>query len=198
MRSASFLFLFTCWCLSARAQVVIPAFASNASSIDTVHYKELFPVTAGSELTVSLMHDSYDSHYSTYHILSYKNGRWSHHIYRNNYRDDNQDPVADKHTLEELPVRQNRCNKAWDHLLDHNLLKMDAEAQKVTEKKWANNKVERFNISHGDNYEFVIRTKDQMRVIYSYSPDKFYEWMPEIKDRKYFIECRDIFMNLVD
>lgn len=179
------------------AQVYVPVFASNAVQIDTVHYKEILSRTSGDDLTLSFMYDSYDSHCSTYYLFCYRNGKWSHYVYCNNFRDDNQNPVADKFTWEKKPVSQRKCNKAWDRLLDHNLLKMSAEAQKVMEKKWANNKVDRYSISHGDHYEFVIRTKDRMRVIYSYSPDRFYEWLPEIKDRQYFIECRNILLGMV-
>jgi hypothetical protein len=182
---------------SSAAQLYIPPFESNAVHIDTVHYKDILAKTSGSDLTLSLMQDSYNSHCSVYEILSYKDGRWVHYTYCNNFRDDNQDPVSDKSSWAKVSMPQRKCDKAWDQLLDHNLLKMSAEAQKVMEKKWANNKVDRYNISHGSHYEFVVCTKDRMRVIYSYSPDQFYEWMPEIKDRKYFMDCRDIMLGLV-
>jgi hypothetical protein len=51
------------------------------------------------------------------------------------------------------------------------------------------------SINDGEYYEFVIKTEKQLRIIGCYEPDRYYELIPGVIERKYFIDCRNAFYH---
>lgn len=200
LRQIFFLFLLV-FPFVLSAQGISTGFESNAVSKDSTDLRKFLKATAHYDLAVALVKDNYWSASTIYYIMAKKKGHW-HQLYLVTDIHDRMGNVdTAKVKISHRHARQKQCDSVWQQLKKHHFLTMSAEAQKINSKKIYNEKKQDTittykTINHGRYYEFIIKSKDNLRIIGSCEPQAYYKWNPEIVDRKYFVDCLNVYGKL--
>lgn len=187
--------------LLLKAQHTGTTFDGNAVSKDSSDLRKFLNATRHYDLAIALAKDNKWTASTIYYIMARKKGHW-HQLYLITDIHDRMGNVdTAKVKVSHRHARQKQCDSVWTQLKKHHLLTMSAEAQKINSKKIYNERRQDTittykTIAHGRYYEFIIKTPDRLRIVGSYEPQAFYKWNPEITDRKYFIDCMNVYGKL--
>ena len=190
MKALHFVILFF-FVSHSKGQLATPDFISSATMRDSLKNQELFKLTSGYDLAISLRMSCYWFKHKKYEILCYKNGKWSQFTLLTDIQNKKKEIQEGKIKIIKHKANQVLCDSVWSFLIRNSLLTMNNDSLNVYEKGLIYKAIE-----DGVFYEFIIRTNSKMRVINSYEPDEYYKWLPFIEERKYFINCRDKFQTL--
>ena len=203
--------------------VTIPYFESTRiTQSDSVKYKKLLELSRQYDFTVALSRDSYWFNAEVTELLCYKNGKWSKYLLLTNIKHKKSRQVIEgKYKLIKLRANQLQCDSVWKQMLSNRFLNMNQDSLDLNERiigagpvktsaaknnigeyeitisanhEW----VEHFGLSDGVYYKFVIATHESIRISGCYEPEELYKWMPEVEERKYFIECKNLFVLLFE
>ncbi|MCG2612607.1 hypothetical protein LZZ90_13940, partial [Flavobacterium sp. SM15] len=94
-------------------------------------------------------------------------------------------------------ISNQKANELIQTLSKKSFWDLKREELNIDKQKNDDGSVTKFSLHDGVNYRFEIITKQDFRIIESYEPEYFLEKMPEIKERKIFINCRDDFENFI-
>ncbi|HYV93453.1 MAG TPA: hypothetical protein VE978_16895 [Chitinophagales bacterium] len=176
-------------------QVTLPDFQSNATQIDTLDKQQLLNLTSQYDFSISLISHSPYYNITFYQVLGYKEGRWSQFIfYPIVYK--NGELKKGRTKIVKEKSNQHLCDSVFTKLVENKLFSMSRDSLNIYDKR-VSDAVPELKILHGGNYyDFVIRTKNKLRVVGSHEPDQYHRGISEIEERKYFLACRDSFYRL--
>lgn len=195
-----FLLLLSLLSLSLAAQHPV-TFESNAEGKDSADLRKFLKATAHYDLAIALVKDNNWTASTIYYVMAKKKGHW-HQFYLITDRHDEMGNVdTSKVKISHKHARQKQCDSVWQQLKKHHFLTMSAEAQKINSKRiYSERKQDTITtyktIKHGRYYEFIVKTKDNFRIVGSYEPQAYYKWNPAVIDRKYFIDCLNTYGKL--
>jgi hypothetical protein len=191
--------LFVCACL--HAQPGIPKFTTNATKKDSIGIAGFLKATSDYDLVIALKSVCYWFSTDHYYAIGSKAGKWNKFIYYDRFRVGDSITDSSKVIIKKHHAKQKRCDTTWQSLLSQGLLLLHNDSLNVAEKKVYDSAskdtmYETESISDGITYEFIIKTKGVLRVIYCSNPDEYRKWLPHIQDTRRFIQCLNIYHGL--
>jgi hypothetical protein len=180
----------------ACCQILFPGIETNSTNNDSIRIQQLLKITNQYELSLSLMRSCYWFHFTTYYVLARKNDRWSQFKILTDFKDRKGKVIKGKTKIINFKSNQNLCDSIWMKLIGSRLLSMDNDSLNIRNKKLNDSTTISKQIDDGVNYQFVLKAQNSLRIMECYEPESYYQWLPEITVRKYFIECLNIYAKL--
>ena len=165
------------------------------------------------------MSDCYWYRATPYEVLGFKNGQWKQFSLYTDFRNKHHDIIKGKTRIVNKEADQHLCDSVWNLLCNSKLFSFNRDSLNIRMKTFSNDSVfpsvtkdesgnyqitvaakhtrsESLGISDGTYYEFIINTKNKVRVTGSYEPKRYSEWLPEVDELKRFVYCKDLFEKL--
>lgn len=185
--------------LTTSGQIVLPAFSSNATKIDSIDLQPLSVATKDYDFSISYYTNSYWSKRQKngydYAALCYKEGkRYQYYLKAKSIKGA---PTSKKSAgkIIKVTVKQDLCDSVFAALVANKLFILDND-RLMDFTRQVNDTQQELSISDGRFYEFIIRARDKLRIVTSYEPEAYLVYNSVITERKYFIACRDAFLRL--
>lgn len=182
--------------LSIYSQVVIPNFNSNATLHDSTSNEEYLKFISKFDVSVSLRRSCYWYGHMEYKTIALENDTWVKFIILTDFTAKHNIFKKRKIKIIKEVCDQTFCDSITKELINNRLFTMNIDSLHTNFKQIDDSTKESISISDGVLYEFIVRNNNKIKIVWSYEPEAYYKWLPEIIERKYFIDCKNAFENL--
>ena len=180
--------LLIAFCLTTKAQLVIPKFASNVSKKDSIENKIFLEQTEKFDFLVSIKVVGSWSVFINNYLIGLKKGKWKLVLLTTDIRDKNRKIINRKFRIEKRNISSKEGYSILQKLISNKLFDLNQDSLNIaTDSKGITH-----TLNDGSRYEFSMKTKNSWKLIKAADPEGFLKLIPEIKQREYFISCTNI------
>lgn len=179
------------------AQKVLPPFEHNPTSKDSAEINTILRATQDFDFSIVLKIYRESWFYgSDCIIIGYKNNMWYQSSLSIKERE-----YSTKDTFRFTQSNQFLCDSVILDLKKNFLFTMNTDSLEIDYKNVYNSTTRKWNrsfisISDYNKYTFYIINDNKIRKVYSMAPEFYYREIPNITQRKYFINCKNSFLRL--